>query len=882
MRTVRIATIALIVALLATLLTAPGQALAASWTYSTDFTAGFPVGWVDMQGACEEDASGVTNVRPAVASGFGDGHVLSSQYGRKLAVYLEFDEPVTVTHLGLIADLGSGDSTSNYVAITACEDDRVTTHVVYAGDTTQVTIDEDVSWADVLSIGIFTAPASGVGACMIDAEAGFGTTPPCHYAWVDEFTVTVDATDNPFDGIGGGEGADSLLRPVRTADTLEVDETTDVSFITAIADSDVHAAADGVITAVLATGGAYMVTVESTDYSARYSNLANIYGQIGDEIVAGCVLGRVGGQMFDPTGDYEMTIGQIGFRINDDLGDPLAWQAWPDPTGVSACADQFYTGANCLTADPLLDGGAARWATDGYQGDGTVILDPGETLRQSLVLTANTDYYLTVIATTYASQFQAGAPPVPEPSVITVTLGDTADILHFSPKDVGNLAVDEIGPLTVTTPDQPPDVYNLVLTVPNYSEPVLITFVCLHTGTVLIEPEACYLADHDFATGDAAWTLSTGAIGNYPVEMSVTLPQDEYISQPMLLTAYDEADAEYYLRVIARTNPWELAITYNDWLPYLSGDYETTLTVTYDVASVPVETLGEFTILNVLFWNPHQSTFTIPDDETWDGDLVATNTSAAVRHLDIGSICIEPVSGVWPGFENADSQTPTECPRPIMPGSFVITEWIAYAVGWLTYLWYCIIAQLWNGLLVGVGAMVAGLGMLGRWLGSLVSLTVAFAAGLIAGGLQAILNSLASLLAVIWGALAALPLFRLGLDLLGFLFAGLGLLAAVIQSLLGLLVGIANFIAAATAMLIGSFSALIGFINSASAPDVGMPNCGNPSDPLIGICYGVVAVIQAMTIFDASIVGISVIAGCIGIFTFVWTSRVLGDVLGDI
>ena len=876
MRHIRTFTIALVLAVILLTLTQPGAALAASWTYTTDFDS-FPVGWSDMTGNC-----GVTinptgnNFREATIAAYGDGSVLAAQYGRKISVTFQLDEPVTITAVGMTGDMGSGDSDSQYMQIIACESDDVTTHYVDATGN-GITISETPGWTDIEWITVFTTPSSGLGLCLIDAESGYGTTPPCHYPWVDNFTITADADEDPFDGVGGSGAGSGLTRPVLTTDELEVDTAPEPDTITAVDRAWVHAAASGVITQISPTGGSYLVTVDSDTYHARYTNLAFVYGSVGDEINGGCILGQAGEPIFETVAEYDDPISQVGFHIDDGVDD-LAWQSFPDPTSSAGCSDAFST-AHCLTANPKLNSYAARWFTSGFPDGETVLLEQGEKLAQALVLTSGTEYYLTVIARTESPVVGQQATP----AVLKLTLGDVLETIEFQPKD-SEFVVVEIGPLTPTTPDQPPDVYDLVLTVPDYSLPVEVTFVCLHLGDVVVSPDHCYFVGPRFGfDGDPAWTLSGGATENF-IGYYWEIPQNDYMSQPLLISGYADSDADYRIRISGATDVADVTFSFDDIASFFSAAFETTLLMTYDVSGTPVETLGTIDLTNIIFFRNYEATFTVPEDETWDGDFVATNDSAETRRILIDTFCLNPVSGVWPGFEDADSgpANPSGCFFPTAPSTFNVAQWLAYIGEMLLWIWQCGIERLLLQIISGATGGLVGLGMLGRYLGALSAWVTSFALGLVLGALQALLNSLAAVFGAAWALLAEMPLLQLLYDLLGLAVLAMTLLGTLIQSLLSLFASLAAFLGIGLTVAANIWVELVTNINSATAPDVGMANCGNPSDPLIGICYGLAAVAGFFTEFPALVASTVVMAGCLCLYTITWTIRTIGQALGDI
>ena len=882
-KTLRIGIVAVMLAGLAILLTQPGAALAASWTYTTDFD-GYPVGWQDLTAACGSTLSqDGTNYRPSTIAAYGDGSVLSAQYGRKLVAYFELDEPVTITHVGLIADMGSADSGSNYVEIVACEEDRITTHYVADGDSSLVTLDETVSWPDVLSIMIYSAPASSAGLSLITAESGYTTTAPYHYPWVDAFTISADAATDPFDGVGGSGAGNDQYRPVRTLDTLEVFEDVEAgySYITAYDGADVFAAINGVVTLIQPGGGGSTVHVENETLEADYFNLAVVYAQVGDAVEAGCVLGQAGEQFTVTQTDYApVPVSQITFRLTDGV-DSLDWQSFPDPPSKPACGDHLRT-SNCLNNNPNLDDDARLWTTDGAAGDGTVTLDPGESLVQQIVLTAGVDYYLIMIGTTYGSSFNN----IGLPSTFAATLGDASDEVTIQPKSNEEMMlVDFVNPLTPTIPDTPPDIYDLAISPADGSNPILITFACLHEGNVLVTPDACYLTNAEFGLyGTDGWDLSEGASFN-DVARYVRLQQDEWMSQPIDLSSYDGADADYYIRVQAVTSDQDLdPIT--DFVDWVSGDYIANLDATYEVDSVVVETLAQWDINNIIVFWEYQEIFTVPDGQSFTGDLVLTNATVtpATRMIDLRLACITPVSGIWPGYEDPDSGPVIErkCSSCTPPRSLAVVAWIEYLICVFRNLWTCTIAALLNRILAALVAVRTGLGYFGRYVAALLLRLAAFVALVAASGLQALLNGVALLFTAAWAALAALGVTQSAWDILSLGALMMGVLATAIDTLLGLLVQIVSFTVVLVGVVTTSWAAIVAAINGAMAPEVGLPNCGNPSDPLIGLCYGLNAVTAIIAEFPALVASTYVMAGSLGIYTIVWTIRVVGKTFGDV
>lgn len=876
MRATRVIIAGVLLAGLALALTTT-PARAATFTYTTDFN-GFPAGW-ENDNYCGEAITEYTgptiNNRPAVIGGYGDGSVLSTQYGRKFAVSFALDEPVTITQVTLDGGMEGNTTETHYLQVLGCDSsNNVIANVSDTGDPTS--INETVSWASVAFITIYTAPSSGLGLCLLDAESGYGTTPPCFYEWADNLSITADAATDPFDGVGGSGGGEILYRPVSTDDTLEVSTASQPNIITAVSDAWVHAAASGVVTSISPTGGSNHVTVESVDYAAEYSNLAFVYAEVGDTIAGGCILGRVGDQILATSATYSYPVGQVGFAI-DDGGGPMAWQAWPDATSSSGCSDSNAT-ANCLTANPKLNDYASRWSTTGQPTNESVILDTGEKLAQYLTLTASTNYYLTIIASS-----ASGSATIPgNLATIKYTLGDVEGTVSFD-KDA-DYAILEIGPITPTLPDLLPDVYALTLLIPAESQAVNITFVCLHDGSAQVAPEACYFPNWHFGRqGTGGWTLSAGAVDAAPLRPFVSLPQNETISHPIVIYGYTDADADYRLRVVGRTDVNDVSFTFSDIAQYISTGFQTDLTVSYDVSGVPVETLANIDILNVVIFREYRNEFTVPEDATWDGDLVATNDTATADDIEIQAICLAPASGVWPGYEAADSPGANrDCSVPQTPVTLNPAEWVGYSVEIILWLWYCVISPIIASIAAGVSAAIIGLGMMGRWLGSLVAVSAGFALGLAIGAGQALLSGFAVAVGAAWAVLSDFPFIQLAYDLLGLLGAAGVLMAVITGDLLGFLASVGGYIGVFTAMSVNGWLGLVDAINSGTAPAIGAPNCGNPSDPLIGLCYGLDAIGEVVTEFPALTASTYVMSGSIGLRTIIWTVRTFGKVIGDV
>jgi hypothetical protein len=284
-----------------------------------------------------------------------------------------------------------------------------------------------------------------------------------------------------------------------------------------------------------------------------------------------------------------------------------------------------------------------------------------------------------------------------------------------------------------------------------------------------------------------------------------------------------------------------------------------------------------------LLWRRYDATFTVAQaDSPYDGDLVLTNNSANARRAQISIVCIEPVSGVWPGYEDSDSgEWQDTCFKPVEPDTFDPAQWLSYVGRWFGYMWTCVISPLWQRLLTYVSTAVTGLGLLGRWLGALVGRFSGFVAGLVAAAAQALLNSLAAVLAAAWAALIALPFVQWLFDLGALAATAAGLLGTLITTFIALLGAVASFVVTLVGVIAGTWASIVAAINS-TAPDVGMANCGNPSDPLIGLCYGLQAVADFLAEFPILTASIYVLAGNIGLFTMVWTMRSVGSTLGDV
>jgi uncharacterized Tic20 family protein len=713
-------------------------------------------------------------------------------------------------------------------------------------------------------------------------------------------SVTVISTneedEDPFDGWTPGEIGGGPYKPLPLTLTYEVNHVTGsgpvVDDVWTELGTDVFNSIEGQVVLVSQESSGYTVKVRSPDdrYTI-YSNMASVYPQLNDYIEAGCVLGKTGTQIKEPSQTYTQNPGLLWYYAGTDFYDfasnlYIDWQTEFDepPVAHVPCGDNLRTD-NCLNYNPGLDDKAAGWTPlyiDDYDlGDTEVKLSThSASLSQYMVLDHTEDYYVTLKTKQYASSYDYISVVVTKATSLDIIDSHTVVTQTDNP---GDPLITEVGPLDLTDWDEN-DSYIVSLYAANpYTNGVWITDACLHTGDAVVTQSACYFTNYDLddSTGwdsdaGADWDLDPDTFG-----AGVVLSPGEWISQAMTLQPYSTADADYYLTISAKVTGADLGdiidIFTAGWTGDLNQEVKSGETVLLDI--------GDTTVNNLFLTMDQVTEFTVAAELS--GDLVITSDAANTKNLYIDSVCIEPVTGVWPGTEDADIITDTVevCDACAMPTGLNIQ-----ALGlWLVWLWCEFNRFLTCTLAKWIAAIVAWLqqlrdliGYLGRYFAVIIGQFVNWLLALVEAFGIALKNALLYILSLAWNFIAGLDFIQLLLDLIGYAIAILTGLVASVSAAFELIISFFNILLG-IGHLIEQFVAGLSAALSGDVQTIVLPSCDPPASALIsGFCVPLDIGAGIFSEFPALSASMVLYAGLFGLVTIVWTVRNLGEAVGNV
>lgn len=764
-------------------------------------------------------------------------------------IALELPEAIEINHLEMHYDYtmgsnpGSGDGLSLGAGPWAFNQFRMNaqgTNVLYS---------VDQSWtSDKFYI---TAIASGV--------YHGGSDPGGNLALYD-LTISGPTGDDPFPP----STTDGPYKPVSQADILSLDGALN-QFVTTAKNANVHNAVPGQVAIVQNDGpNSNRIVVIGLDGStSTYTKLKTINAQVGDNVLAGCVLG-----IAQDNANTSPQGGQIGFvSTASPAGNwPTEWD--DSPINTPCNADLFKT-LSCLNLNPNFADNGANWNSTPYGvsfANGEFSIGPGATIYQDIPgLDPEEAYYVTL----YAS-----APYVPAETNLEVDIGEANSTLHIAPNQNNQFIKVQTQALTLGNPDFAPDIYQLIIKNPPSPAnvtmpPVRVKFACVSTTDPVKAPDACYFDDPKFGAdswekdggatytaGDSGFNAGSafgGATGYY------TIPAEDDIFHAVSISAFSNHAANYTITIDAAAGAGAPIIPPSGRLDVFIRDSDTG-ELLLDIGTIDLPglyTTGHFTL-----------PFTLDVSDTYTGDLVIKNISDDITSpgwpVRVYGACLNVEGGIWPGYDNADitgNLFNQDCQRAIIPdaapstteitswdieglgnwlsrlGQWMIS-WVQYGWGLIHYLIFCILFGIINGVWSTVLGFVKGFALFGVWLGMVISVIAEWARDgfrFLFGGLIASLIPIAN---TIIGWLLSLPFIQTILDTLS--IAGIWLTGFIdlILAILNLFSMGMQMLGAMFALFGSAWQSLITALQASSTYTFTFPDCSNPADPLWDTCIG--------------------------------------------
>lgn len=676
-------------------------------------------------------------------------------------------------------------------------------------------------------------------------------------------------------------------RPVRTSDTwgtFDIGTYPDAEIITP-ANALVHAPFAGVVNK-WSEGGLDIVQICNDDVCATISNLGLTYVITGDTVTQDCVIGLAG-----PPWTHAASVTQAGDKgsvlfnafVKADPDMPIEWADWAEPASDTICAEE-PTSLNCLTQNPFLKDAAAGWADGGEntllgwgvsRGDGYVSISGRAFVYQSLVLTPDTDYYVTLAAAPGFSIVGGNAEA-------EITIGEESTVVNIPEPAVegdNQYSIITTPALHLDTPDLPGDTFTLKVGPNNKDVGIKLAEICLHTEPTLTEaPGECWFPDPAKFDSSTAWILEDGAVsetpGNGILANIVRMPDTSSIHHAIDIDAWDDTALQYRLSVEA--------ITYGSTiLSNLDPSNAVTIQASVIDGETTVKEWDEWTVDNSLYTKTYSYTDSIAVEDSLTGNfyLTVNDVAGSALGVRVSKVCFTRLNGTaWPGHEDADLHAGELihefCVNCIPPAGVDVFAWLAYIACQMANLFFCYLAPVINKISQTITGIMITLSLLGTWL-----------AATLFSFIRSLGNAIASILAyalgAFIGAIFASPLGMFLADLLdlanlllswALIFTGtiVAILSRVISSMM-VLIG----------LMVGFWQTLLAGFNTSPA-SVTLFSCA-PSDPLHNACIGLALVDGVITDIPAlnamSLMG----AGIYIIYTLVWFLRqVIGGIEGII
>lgn len=659
-----------------------------------------------------------------------------------------------------------------------------------------------------------------------------------------------------------------------------------------------------------------VVIQDESDSTRRYTYyLANATVQVGDEVVAGCVIGEtIQLKNPNPIEISSLTLGgalslsgpNVGIDASITLdirsllveaGVSIMWvtegvsleRLYPDlqlQPDNSNCADQ--TLAACINEDSDLSN-LATWALDGgvnpLEGGG-VSIPPGAGLHQyNLMIDTEVTYTLNVQA-----RAVAGEDLDADPATLAMMVGNTGEAKELS-SSWANYS------FTPDPEDIEPDGNITAIHLYNYSQMsgIQVRYVCLVPNTVSVEPGQCYFSNHEFDADGTGWIVGSGVTF---ASGQAYMGELETLMQEVTLLPDDEVTPHTYtiraqVRLIAN--------------PSYTGQVgkEVELEFAYPVGGGYI-TLGiiDSSLVTTEGLNPYDGTVNVEypyilseefevSEETTDNFAFRVDVTDGDNYLTglrIDWFCIEPGGdGTFPGNPGGGFKPPfiTMCAVVPLPLDATIPSWTYYHWKNLERFFKCdlmVLLNKWFNVFYDFQRTtrhvmrwwIALVQYIGRWATSLLWWMDGHFRNMAVGQVTTIYDGGGG--PSIWDVLLALvnnifaPLVGLIGQLVG-LFVGivtqvvnllLTLVTAIIGLVLSFLLQAFGLLSLAQQLLVSIISA---YNNATPITIPGMPDCSDPKSS--AICVGVW--VMDNTVFSGTGAAIiPILVGILSIHLILW------------
>lgn len=429
--------------------------------------------------------------------------------------------------------------------------------------------------------------------------------------------------------------------------------------------------------------------------------------QVGDLVVAGCVLGKViqlknlgpltltsfgvggsgsidstgpgGSVSVDLGGEFRSLLIEAGVTIliASDEGEPVPLLAsLTTPPDESNCKEERLSG--CLNADSDLK----RLGNYLYDPDVTLLSGGGVRIPQDNRI--STKQPIQVLAdTTYTLTIQARDALLgdDEAAIVRLSVEDQFEDFElsedgqwnnysFSATGLGSGTVEEI---QVANGD---------------FSPVEVRYICFAPSTVSIEPGQCYFANHSFDADGASWTHSGVSFASGQAYM----PDDSTIQQSVTLFPTGESESHTYtlsgqVRLIA-TSAYTAQVGKSVVLNYRYDTEEWSELGTVDSALVTTSGLNVFNgTVNVDYPYEFEAEVEVSEETTapFMFEVEVTDGDSYIRGLRIDHFCLTPATddGGFPGQPGGGGFVP-----PLIVGCSVVPLPLDGSVAaWTFYHW---------------------------------------------------------------------------------------------------------------------------------------------------------------------------------------------------
>jgi len=628
-------------------------------------------------------------------------------------------------------------------------------------------------------------------------------------------------------------------RPVLTVDTLAEVTTDDVHWtIGTTPGAKVFAVDDATVGGVWldSTGYSVGLFVNGVDF-VLYSRLSVAFAEIGDTIEGGCVLGYAGPAEPSDPNNY----GLIKYQHNTNLGD---WRDYNESLSVTPCN---VDDSNCINLNPEFNDDNESWLSrDGLMsslntgGDSILLLPPDVQAYQPGFEVALADTYYVTIAARLTGLATTGQ--------VTAWIGGTES----------SMAVNIIGNEYAVVTSQPlspafngTSEFRLTNTSVNNAG-LQITFACLHTGDATVQPPACYFADSQLQTdsfeteGGATFEPSVLGVGRY------SIPVGGAIRSPVDISAFSDAPTDFTL-VIQGAAP--------------DAATEVTASIIDSDTDDPLQAIDTYEFTSLLWANPSHG-FTLDAAEHVVGDLYIENTGAET--VLISALCLSSDAGVWAGYENPDYANepllPTDCTPCQFPESLIdVVAWLNWIGCVLRYLIFCLLMTLVNNIWNTVLAIMAGVGLFGRWLGRAISIVVDWAWRAAGRLLATLISSAIPILNAIMAWILSLPFVRDLLDAASVAGLWINGIIAFIVGVINLFVAAVRFVGVLITLVGTAWVAFIQGLSGSSEFTAILPDCYDSGSPFYDVCL----VLDVLNFVVSQVTAVAVLFGAVAI-SIVW------------